>query len=212
MSKTKKTPSAKTATKAPKAKKADIKAAVEETRAADDAVNAVSVNPDIVPLKDAMGTKAKGGKKAKAEKPAKAPRPSGLSAAYQVQGDGRKGPRGGNVENRRQDPRGHHLRRDHPGDPGQGCREPVPQDRQGNVRGSKAVDIVQIAVIPPPAIAGIFSVATRDSGVHGLGADPGCSSTSTPIIDLRLSCRAKPLSQATAAVGGDLAVRTIFAT
>jgi hypothetical protein len=68
MSKSKKNPSAK-APKAPKAKKN----AIEETRAADAAANAASVNPDIVPLKDAMGTKAKGGKKTKA--PIKAPAP-----------------------------------------------------------------------------------------------------------------------------------------
>jgi hypothetical protein len=96
MTKSKKTTTTKAsakpkAAKRTKASDAERKAAVAQAQAADAAANAKAVNPDVVPLAEAMKpTKAAKGSKAKtpkAPKPAKAEKPkktSGLDAAAQV--------------------------------------------------------------------------------------------------------------------------------
>lgn len=79
------------AAKRTKASDAERKAAVAQAQATDAAANAKAVNPDVVPLAEAMkptkaakGSKAKTPKTPKAPKAVKAKKTSGLDAAAQV--------------------------------------------------------------------------------------------------------------------------------
>lgn len=97
MSKNNKTTTTKASAKAAKRTKAsdtERKAAVAQAQATDAAANVSAVNPDVVPLAEAMkptkatkGSKAKMPKMPKDPKAAKAKKTSGLDAAVQVLND-----------------------------------------------------------------------------------------------------------------------------